>query len=337
MLPLSVCRKFLFALCLTYAVLTTLLLLLLNIVGERFWLFHFLTFFPPTVWLAPAGVLIPVCFWVRRRLALIPLFVCAFALLYFVGWHWSFWPVAEKPTLSIVTNNIGGRKTRTLWPFLAQEKPDIFMYQEAWRHGKTVAQENPSYYVAMQGQFILASKYEIKNSGIVAGMGHPTGPTASWFEINFNGQPVVIYNVHMPTPRSDFLRLRGRGILLSSVRASYKQSVQTRLELSRQLLDVLKNEKRPYIVAGDFNMPDVAWLYREFTSEMKDSFAARGRGFGYTFPSVTLNPLSFFGPWLRLDYIFAGPGWQPIYCRVEPRQEAQHRAVSARLQLLGDK
>ena len=40
---------------------------------------------------------------------------------------------------------------------------------------------------------------------------------------------------------------------------------------------------------------------------MTDAFTRAGRGWGLTFPGVTRNPLTVFGPWLRLDYFFVGP------------------------------
>ena len=87
-------------------------------------------------------------------------------------------------------------------------------------------------------------------------------------------------------------------------------------ELRQNLIQHLKKETRPFLVAGDFNMPSSAYIHGLFASEFNDVFAAKGRGYGYTFPGRSWNPLSFFGHWLRIDYIFAGPTWEPTDCVV---------------------
>jgi hypothetical protein len=76
-------------------------------------------------------------------------------------------------------------------------------------------------------------------------------------------------------------------------------------------------------------MPSNGHIRRIFSGELRDAFAECGRGYGFTFPGFTRNPLSLFQPWLRLDYLFAGRGFRPCYVRTEPGRPSQHRAVAA--------
>jgi vancomycin resistance protein VanJ len=80
-------------------------------------------------------------------------------------------------------------------------------------------------------------------------------------------------------------------------------------------------------------MPSRGHIHGLFASHLTDAFAACGRGYGLTFPGYTSNPLTLFGPWLRIDYLFAGRGFKPIYCNTERERKSQHRAVAARFEM----
>ena len=103
------------------------------------------------------------------------------------------------------------------------------------------------------------------------------------------------------------------------------------MQLERDLLSVFQHEKRPFLAVGDFNMPDHGYAYHLFAGQLTDAAKRAGRGYGFTLPGTTRNPLSLFGPWLRIDYIFSSAALKPIYCRTEDWRKSQHRAVAARL------
>jgi endonuclease/exonuclease/phosphatase (EEP) superfamily protein YafD len=113
---------------------------------------------------------------------------------------------------------------------------------------------------------------------------------------------------------------------------NYREYVQDRMRLAQELAKVLADEKLPMIVGGDFNTPDHGYIYHLFAGEMSDAFAHAGRGWGLSFPGTTHNPIALFGPWLRIDYLFAGHGWHATECRPEPGQKSQHKAVFARFE-----
>ncbi len=325
--------------CFAYVIVLVVFLIATKIFGERSSLTSIALFVPPQFWLLPIFLLLPLVLIFQRKLLWLLLLAVLFVFFGHMNFHTSISRSSSGKTLSIFSNNIGQRKTRTMWPFLRSENPDVFALQEAWNHRPAISSENPEHYVANHGEFLLASRFEIKNSGIVPGLRARTGPIAAWFEIDFHGTPVVIYNVHMPTPRNDFERLRGAGFIYeiarlggiysSEARAVYKKSLQARNQLSMDFLEHLRAEQRPFLVVGDFNMPDTGYLRRLYAGELTDAFAAKGAGYGFTFPGTSKNPLTLFGPWLRIDYIFAGKNWQPLSFKVEPRQPAQHLSVAA--------
>ena len=92
-------------------------------------------------------------------------------------------------------------------------------------------------------------------------------------------------------------------------------------------------ETDPVIVAGDFNLPARGQAYHRFAQDLTDTFEARGRGYGFTFPGRTRNPFSLFGPWLRLDLVFVSRDWRVLSSLVEPKRPSQHRAVVATFEI----
>jgi endonuclease/exonuclease/phosphatase (EEP) superfamily protein YafD len=91
----------------------------------------------------------------------------------------------------------------------------------------------------------------------------------------------------------------------------------------------LRAEKLPYIVCGDFNTPDNGYIHRILAERMIDAHATAGNGWGLTFPGGTGGRAARHGPWLRIDYAYAGRGWKPVYCETDPGRRSQHRAVAA--------
>lgn len=336
-------RRELKSLTIFYLIFLLVILLLLKHVGERNWISSVLIYLPPTGWLLPLAFLTPLCLFCRSRLYWLHLLAVLFVFFFYMDFHWSFRTTPKKSTLTLVTNNVGDRKSQTLQTFLKSETPDIIALQDAGLRARPISKENPDRFVAQQGQFLLVSKYEIKNSGYVPGLLSSIGPAAAWFELDYQGKTIVIYNVHFPTPRPDFYKLRGRGFLAelrslggiysSEVRDEYRKSMANRVQLARNFLAWLEKEQRPFLVVGDFNMPSQGYLYDLFSDRFTDSFATKGRGYGLTFPGTTRNPLSLFGPWLRIDYIFTSKDWGPVRSRIESTQDAEHLALLGEFEL----
>lgn len=318
--------------------------------SERQWFLGALIYLPREGWLLPLGALLPLGLLIRPVVCL--LHAAAVALVLFGFDHSPTAPItaratSTRPALTVVTANLGQRKLRTLLPFLKAQAPDLIAFQEVAVSRKGFSLEDAAYATRVEGEFSIASKLRIRNSGIVPDLTFEGRPVAAWFELEFEDRPVIVYSVHMPTPRSYLLNLRGNGFLASvmsgggllsdSAREEYQYYWSSRFELARGLLAALKNEKRPVLIVGDFNTPDRGGLYELFTAQWIDSFAAAGSGSGDTFPGDLHGRAAEFGLWLRLDYLFAANGWQPVECSVEPLVRAQHLAVAGTFELAGAK
>lgn len=324
------------------ALLFPLLLLLCTVAGERHWLFAVALFLPVHLWL-----LVPLALGVvslaTRRLRMVVVNAAHLLAVLLIGtsarWHFSK-TAGGNPRVVCVTNNVSQNNRTSPILFIQASAPDIIALQEAPVQAAMWRRAFPSFSVVQKGQFILVTRLPIRSASLLAEPSWHHTPVAAEFELDCGGQPLVVYNVHLPTPRPAFAKLRGVGWLRELLGRNRRRSdgescgetMTARVEVARLLAARFAAEQRPFIVLGDFNMPDRGYIYRLFGNELADAFSKTGRGFGWTFPGSTANPLTLFGPWLRLDYIFAGRGWRPVSCTVEPSRRTQHRAVVAVLE-----
>jgi vancomycin resistance protein VanJ len=308
--------------------------------GERHWVLSFLLYLPPTGWLLPFLFLTPLCVLFRPRLCFAHLLCAVLVLGIFMSPRWSRWPAPRGPTIKILTNNRGEANQTSPTQYIEAQRPDVVALQEA---GREVAyqQAYPGWHVKAVGEFTLLSRFPIRRAEPLdlKLQGLPVGAR---FELDCDGRPLVVYNIHIISPRRDLDQLRGLGfpaLLLApaktrygEARAKYQSNWAARRETARLLAERVAGETLPVVAAGDFNFPDHGYAYHLFADRFTDCFAARGRGYGLTVPGITRNPLSIFGPWLRLDYLWTGPALRPIHCEREPGRASLHRSVVATLE-----
>jgi|SRR5581483_2236053 len=308
-------------------------------IGERFWVSALLIFLPVQVWLLIPALLAIGTLAIQPELCWVNLVAALLIFLILPKFHFHS-AATDHPAIICLTNNIGQSNHQSLLPFIAAQDPDIVVLQEATHQLRNWQRAFPDRFVVEKGEFLLVSKFPIKNAAFVTDPLWHRQPVAAEFDVDVKGRTVAVYDVHMPTPRPAFAKLRGLGVLREllgrnrrrSDNQSFSETMAARVELARQLAARIAAEQRACIILGDFNAPDSGYIYRLFNKTATDSFSEAGCGFGWTFPGYTHNPLAFFRPWLRLDYIFAGRGWKPVYCSVEPSRRSQHRAVVAHLE-----
>lgn len=337
--------------CLTclYGAALFLLCLAMQWVGERNVTTVFFLYLPPLIWFFPFAPLVMMGGLFHRGSLLVQGAILALAVWTWLGFHWQ----AEKPVigasgdiLTVMTYNRGQNMNQSLQPFKNANHPDVLVFQEAGgRAGGFL--RSPDYaefeYGVSIGEFTLLSRYPIKANSLIKEAGSDRPARVARFVIDWNGRSVSIYAVHLMTPR-DVLRSYMRGAFLWGVlgvpgtpwaekRRYYQSFWDGQIADAKAILDEVRSDSNTCIVAGDFNAPQTGYLHRMVTRELKDAHAAAGNGFGFTFPGVTRNPLSFGGPWMRIDYIFYDRQWEALECVTERDRPSQHRAVVAKLQL----
>lgn len=342
-----------------------LLGVLMRYVGEQNVFFAFCLYLPPLLWYLPSLVLLPLCLlvWVPRTLLVASAAVLASLMLFF-GFRFTGGdasPPGSATRLTVLTNNRGQHAGQSMRGFKNEVKPDIMAFQEA---GGTASRylADPGYAEFkdgrdVAGEFSLISRFPIV-SGTPVTVTVAAVPRAksevqnvseshtigARYVINVDGTHVVVYNVHMPTPR-DTLRYYQRGVFIygliglpgtpfAAKREANQKGWDQRMEMLRQLLALAKKETQPTLLVGDFNMPSTGWSYQQVLESYGEAHAAAGTGFGFTFPGVTRNPLSLGGVWMRIDHLFFDRArWQCLEAVTEPSRESQHRAAAAVFEL----
>lgn len=134
-------------------------------------------------------------------------------------------------------------------------------------------------------------------------------------ELEISGESVVVYNVHLPSPRYT-------PVFDTSVRSA---SMTAMLERA--------NEDSPVIFMGDFNMTDQTNDYHRISSRYQDSFALTSSGLGTSWPNARFaNPLLGFLPaFIRIDYIFLSEEFAPQETRVLREGASDHFPLWARI------
>ncbi|MFM2295922.1 MAG: hypothetical protein RLZZ350_2335 [Verrucomicrobiota bacterium] len=325
---------------LAYTVTLVGLLWSLEHCREDQWYFSPLLYLPPFGWLLPLALLVPAAVIFRPAMLLFHAGCALFVLLWFMHFYAPEEPqgLPEK-IFTVLSANLGQRKFATLQNFLDASDADVMVFQESLVREKPFALNNPNYRVVHAGEFSCASRSGVTRSAVVPDLNFDGRPIAAWFELKYQGKPIVIYSVHMPTPRAYLQDLRGGGfieeanrgggIFSADVRAEYQYYWTNRFALMRGLLQVLTNDARPKIICGDFNTPDHGQLYALIAHEFVDSYATAGQGYGQTFPGDARTPIAGYRPWLRLDYQFCDDHWRPAACTVEPLKRAQHLGLVA--------
>jgi len=243
-----------------------------------------------------------------------------------------------------MTNNYGQNDGTRIQPFIDAEDPDCVALEDSPAQGPMFQRSYPERTVRWLGQFVFISKLPVKSAVLLDWPRWRGAPVAAVFDVEWHGEDLAVYAVHLPSPRKDFAKLAGLGLVKelagrnrrASDAMSFGESMTARVQLGRDLRAVFAQEKRPFVAMGDFNMPSEGYVHRVIAGGLTDCFERAGVGFGLTFPCDTHNPLTLGGPWLRLDYVMAGPGWRVEECQVEQGRRTQHRAVVATLSREGE-
>lgn len=308
--------------------------------GEQQWLSSLILYLPMQALLLPALLLAPLCLLLGRPrwAALHGVAIIAVAFGY-GNFRWIAPRPAGPESLCVITHNMGQGNPQQFIDFVRTQNPDVVLLQDSRRGGQDIARLYPGSFKVARGEFSCVSRHPILRSRVLSSPNWGGRPVMVRYEVGLPGGVVVLYNVHLPTPRHELNRFRQRRILRDLVGDAktpaglhrYHEWLAARVALARAVAEVFRTEPEPFIAAGDFNMPDHGQIYHLISANLADAHLKAGRGWGLTFPGSTHNALAFFGPWLRLDYVFASRGWEPLACAPEPGGRSQHKAVVARL------
>ena len=335
-------RRGMLALNLAYAGILVMILALLEWRAESHWFLSFALFIPPQMWLLPLVLLAPLTLLLQPKWCW--LHIACFILVVFVYMdpQVSSSRTPKGAVVTILTNNRGQDNKQSPSNYVEAKRPDIVVYQEAGKEA-AYAKAYPNLNVRGLNEFTIISRFPIKQVELLPLRGLNNRPVAMRAVLDWQGTDLVVYNIHLISPR-DELEPMAMGGMLSVVfgrKGGYGESLRNKTitfwehqqELARDIAQRAKAETAPTIIAGDFNVPNHGMIYGMFRKMFTEAFEEVGGGYGLTFPGFTRNPLTGFGPWLRLDNIFSNEKLVPLECEAEPGRRSQHRSMVATLEL----
>lgn len=279
-----------------YGLNVTLLLLVRAAVGERWSIIGFFNSYLHLL-ILPAVVLLPLSLLLRRRWLVIEL---AAPFLFFVASYGAqFAPRRDSVTegtrqLAVMSFNLLGSNLQTTAVIQAvrESAADLVALQElTYWMAEAIEEELAAVYPYRA----LYPQNDFSGQGLLSR--YPITAESYWqihlgqqaVEIDWNGQPITVFNAHPSHP------LRG-----------FRYDAEARAEAIDDVLRRAASSSGPVVLIGDFNMTNLSDDYARVTARYADAYAQVGWGLGHTYPNMAvLNPRFRFLPALaRIDYVF---------------------------------
>jgi vancomycin resistance protein VanJ len=328
-----------------YALGLLVFLMLRLIWGDTLWWLAFLGNFTP-FYFAALLVLFPLALIVRAKRS--PLLMLPLVVLGILWFGRLYLPKAQAqagdaPTLRVISFNVWGDNPNMtdVEDWLREMDADVVLTQEAppaWA-GETVNamlavyphQANMSVDTRYWGNntwsrlpILSVENFDLEGDGT---------PSQSRVVIEVDGQQVAVYNIHLLVPMSETPRFSTR-FNFSYLGMLLKYDDSARNAQIERLIERLKSEVLPYIVAGDFNLSDQTGVYNDLAAVMRDSFREAGTGLGTSWPNVQRMGLpSVIPPLVRIDYIWHSDEFRAISAAQGPYLGSDHLPVYATLAL----
>jgi len=341
-------------LCGAYGLALALYLALRTVFGDGFWWLALLNMVAPFLFL-PLLLALPLAAALRTRRALLLLAALAVIAALWFGPYWLPKNVTATggPTLRVVSLNVWSETNRSMigriWDWVRSSDADLVLLQEVHPikyldQALLVAALRDIYpYQVLEGAAwdrqnnLVLSRYPILAAEAAATIPvEVDGPRFQRLTLDFDGQPVVVYNAHLllPFTGSDQAETDAPASLIQWV-LSYDD--RARNGQITQLLALVEAETLPVMVAGDFNLPDQSAAYGLLADRLTDSFRAAGVGMGFDWPVAEALPALLPGwmpPLLRIDYIWHSAHFRALEAGQGPPLGSDHLPQYAVLELL---
>lgn len=290
---------------------------------DRWWPGTLLGFGPRWMLLLPAGaVAIFASFWRRRAL-----WIFAGTALVVLGPVMGFtvprpnWGRRTGPTTRIVTCNVQGKGNLARLGGLCETiQPDVIALQEAPATASALFPESEGWHTKQHGELVVASRHPILHTETINSRRHPWRSLALQCDIEAPLGTMHVVCVHLMTPRSGLAavmhsRLAGLDELGANTELRYNEA--------KLVSEWIRRISGPTIIAGDFNLLPESQIYREYFSNLRNTFSTSGWGWGAT----------KFTKWhgVRIDHVLANEQFRSSSCYVAQDVGSDHRPVVAEL------
>ena len=312
----------------SYASIVGLALALLWFTGDTWWLGTLLCFGPRWLLLAPAPILIGLCFACRRIrwLPTIAIFVFAPFWLGFVVPAFSRGPLPTGAIrIRIATFNAlkSAADFQAFVRWVESEGVDVLIVQESRIEDLRGLLGPQWHFRSGERAMIVASRHPIVDAASLGWHDPVIRGECTAVQIAIGETIVRVGGVHLATPRQGLESLmRGDPNSIRQIAEEREGRRRMAKEASLFLLQVHNVD----FLAGDFNMPVESHIYHEFWGEPTNAFSTAGCGLGYT------KRTSWHG--VRIDHILVANGEIGVVnAHVGPAFRSDHCSVIAELSL----
>lgn len=301
-------------------------------------------------WIANAGLTFPIFLSLNMAFLVFWLFLKPlYALLPFAGMIICYSPIRTyfpiniphtppEGTIKVMSYNVWGYGTEKnddgtnpIVRYIADSDADIICLQESNAGSGIQAQIDSIIYtqyqyhdslqVPQKGQLTIISRYPIKNKEVIDF--NSTGNISGAFELEINGNGVLIINNHLettglsPEDRQNFKDMIKGNLSEGSVtNESHRlidqlgESAKTRAPQARAVAQYIrKHAYQSIICMGDFNDSPLSYAHHTIEKELTDCYTSTGNG-----PGISYHLSGFF---VRIDNLFCSTHFQPYACKVD--------------------
>jgi vancomycin resistance protein VanJ len=308
----------------------------LAVIGESWWMTTLGLYVPVLLIAAPwPFVLLALRHFRQRRQLWIQLL--ALPLLLFLFGFVAPWPTGEDagPKLRFMSFNVdsGYAGYDAIASAIVEQSPDVVVVQEAFHGPEQLAEKLKKHYAHTHfiHQFVIASRFPIlaaTDPERIEYFGRERSPRFMRYVIASPLGELAVFSVHPVSPRGILGLYRYRQVVeLMKSKALFsldpEEGVEGNTGLRLLQLEAISRlaalEKRPVVIAGDFNLPGLSPAFRKNFGDYADGFREASWGFGYTFPSKY--------PWLRLDRVLVSHALAFQSFEVGCKELSDHRCV----------
>lgn len=310
---------------------------------ERFWLLAFTQYLPYPIHLAPALAAVAVSLALGRAWRLAALLALVLVVWVVMGLELHPSEAADgRMRVRVMTYNIKSHLAAAHpdgFARLAREidaqAPDILLLEDAGEPS-ALRRLNLAPVAALvgdrqqyaHGQFVIASRYPLRDCAPGAVSAEHLGETSIHCIADIDGTEVDLVAAHLHTPRHGLNATRREA--LSGGVDDWQQNIAARMAQAADLAGEIRTGTRPVILGGDLNAPEASLVVRTLLEAgLRDAFSTAGFGYGYTYGHALRPGFSF----LRIDHLLVSPQIGVADCHAGGSQGSEHRPVIADLLL----
>jgi endonuclease/exonuclease/phosphatase (EEP) superfamily protein YafD len=257
-------------------------------------------------------------------------------------------PPKSENSLMVMTYNRGQGADATLRRTAQEIRPDLVALQDAGRRLPrllALPEFSEHHFYSESGEFTLLSRWPIleNESLVMVDQAATKGARVVGVRtiLDWHGRRIVVYNLHLPTPRDLLYWYGKRGTFLYGIlgvipgtsmherHLQYLAPWKARSDWLEQLSVRIKAETLPVLMMGDLNFPPCGVGYGHLRLVLQDSHTSAGVGFGHTFPGNSKS--RWVAPWIRIDQVMASGEWQILNSRVRSSEKSQHLPLAVML------